>query len=234
MTDLPEIAFLCMVWNPMFRCIQPFEVWDQDYPNELKVLYLLNQEPRGAKPIVTDLPIRIVETTIEGAWPWAWCRKVESFLSVVKEPIMVWWDEDDFREHQYVMKAVSALLEKGADFAYNIWNEDIKSSSILLAECSVGSGTMVAKTEVFREEWIKFRKNFKREVYYQVSKRSSNPKKRSLPPKKHGPYPLDGPFFREGWSRSPRLVKHKGVRGYLWHSESTCPTHRKPGNAVDL
>lgn len=223
MTDLPEIAFLCMVWNPMFRCIQPFEVWDQDYPNELKVLYLLNQEPRVVEPIVTDLPIRIVEATIKGEWPWAWCRKVELFLSIVKEPVIVWWDEDDFREHRYVSKAVNTLLETGADFAYNIWNEEIKCSAILRAECSVGSGTMVAKTGAFREEWKQFRRRFKEEVYYDVKKN-----------RRRGPYPLDGPFFREGWSKSPRCVEHEGIRGYMWHSESTCPTHRKPGNAVDL
>lgn len=219
MNDLPEIAFLCMVWNPIFRCIQPFEVWDQDYPNELKVLYLLNQEARAAKPIVTDLPIRIVETTVVGNWPEVWCRKIDSFLSVVKEPVMVWWDEDDFREHQYVIKSVSTLLENGADFAYNMWNEEIKYSAVLRAECSVGSGTMVAKTDAFRSEWQKFRKKFKAEVYYQ---------------KKNGPYPVDGPFFRDGWTKNPRCVSHEGVRGYMWHSGSTCPSHRKPGNAVDL
>jgi len=216
--ELLNVALLCMTFDPRFRAVQPFLVYDQDYPRDKKTLYLMNQPPHEGK-MVTDLGVRIVERTLEGTWPGLWFLKLKRFLDIVEEPITLWWDEDDLREHCYISKAIAPLIEKKVDLSYNMFNESIKSNLIEREKCSVGSGTLAIRTEVLRSMFLIFFKGKKSLVYYDHKDR--------------GPYPWDGPFFKDMISKHPSQAPHDGVRGYLHHKRSTCPSHRKPGIAVD-
>src|SRR3990167_7173061 len=92
----PSIAYLCMSFDPIDRMNAIIDCIHQDYPNELKTLYILRQRTKEGefpRKINHNMPIRIREIDVEGKWPELWLLKLMAFCEAVEEDVTVWWDE---------------------------------------------------------------------------------------------------------------------------------------------
>lgn len=195
------VAYLTMCWQ-RDKTMNAFKnCEEQHYPDELKTLHLLHQEPYP-NPIQHKKKFNLMETNVIGKWPDLWAFKVEAFLKAVKSDITIWFDEDDRFEPDYTLKCLQSLDHH--DIAWNHLTEFVTRDTVEVREFKVGSGTLVIRTEVLRELWGKFRKQHP----------STNI--RVLPNKY---FPIDGPFYFL-WSADSRCTFHQGIRSYFLHRES--------------
>jgi len=113
----PTIAYMSMCVD----CEKTIQIaaWcmAQDYPQELKTLYLIHQPP-FPEPIRHDLPIKIVELFVNHPWPEGWAFKLKAFANTATEDVMIVFDQDDCWMPDYTRKAIKPLLE-GAGIAWN-------------------------------------------------------------------------------------------------------------------
>lgn len=217
---MSEFAFITMSWQEDFRWNAVMNCMDQLLPAEDKHLYLLYQRPFPAR-LDHDLPIRISEINVRGEWPKLWALKLAAFLEDVEEPFTVWWDEDDMFEPDYVAKAVTPILSGEADLTCNMMNINVKKGIFEYAPMSVGSGTLVIRTELLRTLFNQL-----------IAKHPSLVWSKDTKPG-HMPDPLDGPFYYHIWMKHPRLRYHDALRYYFWQRLACCSGHRKAGVAVD-
>ena len=113
----PTIAYLSMCIDP--RATINIAAWclAQDYPNELKTLYLVHQTP-APEPLDHHLPLNIRELCVDKPWPDAWAFKFKEFVDKATEDIMILFDQDDCWLPDYTRKAITPLLA-GAKMAWN-------------------------------------------------------------------------------------------------------------------
>jgi hypothetical protein len=209
MNELPKIAILTMAFNPMNTAHAVINALEQTYPN--KKLYLMRQEP--CNPVDHSFDLEIEECIVKGHWPKLWAFKFVKGLTIIREPITAIMDEDDRFRADYLEVGIRKILSGEADVTCNMENIDIRPFQKMFMhrdKCSVGTGTLIGKTEVLREMWNGYIKAGG-EIQPRV---------------KQGLVPADGPFFRY-ISGDPRLKFHEGIRYYFWHPESQCKSHRK-------
>ena len=117
--SLPSVAYLTMTLSQ--RSTMNVLAWcaAQDYPDELKTIYLMHQEPYPGK-LIHDLPFKVREYNVPGVWRQGlWAKKLYAFSEVVKEDIMMIFDEDDCWMPDYTQTAIKPLLDQDKyDFAW--------------------------------------------------------------------------------------------------------------------
>jgi len=180
---LPTVAYLCMCFLPMKTMDILAWVMAQDYPNELKTVYLIHQEP-FPDTLLHDLPIEIKEINVPGEWPALWAFKLWAFCAAVTEDVTVMFDQDDCWMPDYTREAIQPLLEvPGHDLAWCYHMRFVQKQYEIAGKISVVSknqklyrggkwrpsvtwgrhqsaiGTLVARTPAFREVVAALKKN---------------------------------------------------------------------------
>lgn len=196
----PHVAYLTMSNNQMWTKNTIISALNQNYPNELKTIYLLHQPPYPPH-ITHSLPIEIKEINVGHIpWPIMWFFKLDAFLEACTEDYIVWFDEDDRYEPDYTRKALAPVFAGDADVTWNHHMTFIERVRIRSnARYTVPTGTTAGKTEMFRAAVEVLRKKF--------------------PHGYHGKRPksLDPPYAA-ALQQCGRVVSHDGIRYYFYHS----------------
>ena len=116
-----------------------------------KVLYIMYQEPF---PVHIgdnhDLPITIREFDVEHQGSGWWLMKLKKFLDVCTEKYFVWWDEDDYKPHDYTDKALMPV-NMANPLSWNLYNYEVKRGSIYYREYTSGMGTLAGYVGALRK-----------------------------------------------------------------------------------
>lgn len=146
MDNLPSVALMCFAFNPVYTKTAIFCAYIQNYPDHLKTLYLITQN--GNQPnIGTDLPFRIVQIDIAGAWTELWLLKLRAFLEVCTEDYVAIFDEDDFFTPGYISKAIEAITDGGYEMVWNFDNRLTGRFKIVQGKYRSPFGQIVVKRE---------------------------------------------------------------------------------------
>jgi len=174
-----------------------FNAIDQDYPNELKTLYLLYQEPFPPK-LSHDLPVRVREFWVTGfvgsGW---WLKKLEMFLNACSEPYMLTWDEDDRYEHMYTRKALQPILEGRARITWNYNNVMVKYGYMRHEKYRSAIGTLCGEVVLLKQVAVPLFKKYpdgRLKIVESKRKRGS-----------HGM-----PYYKRGRKRKKKVVRYAG------------------------
>ena len=106
----PSVTYGTLAYNPIFTKQSIIKALHQNYPDSLKTVVLLHQEPFPSR-IKHDLPITIEEFDVRGSWPGLWLFKMSRLVEECKSDIIILWDEDDMFEPDYTIKVISKLQE---------------------------------------------------------------------------------------------------------------------------
>ena len=219
--QLPRIAYLTMAVDPINTRHAILNAVDQDYPDHLKTLYLLHQEP-FTPGIKHDLPIKIKEIDVKGTWPALWFWKLIAFTRIAREHLTIIFDEDDRFSRFYTREAIEALLRDSRRGVYNRRQLIVNRKSIKVGKYKPFWGTLVIRTKDLKEMVELFAKLHTDGINHA-------PRGRKVP--------LDGPFcsFLNEKLGPGSLGTHRGKRYYFNHSKSNSQLngHARPEESID-
>jgi hypothetical protein len=231
--NLPGVAYVCFSWLPFCKTHAIISAVDQNYPNTLKNLYLITQDPKQSV-VEHGFPIRIVENCIlpkskldqEKGWtdhPEIWLEKWERFLEICTEDYFIVWDEDDRFEYDYTMAAILPMLKRHAVFTYNKNMVICREGKFVYDRYSTAYGTLAGKVKDMKDLIHRVRKNHPEG--YGLRKRDHYTK-----------VPLDGALMDFIWrAYDKKTFNHGGTRYYILHEKanSILNGHMKKEDAVD-
>lgn len=211
-----NVAYLIMAWKPMNTARAIVQVASQKYPDSSKTAYIIRQKP--FPPHLNHcFPFRIVEIDVPGKWPQLWFLKLEAFLSTAKEPITIWWDEDDRYEPDYTAKTIDALGD-----GHLAWTRQMRlygESKFRLMEYPNPLATMVVNTETLRQVAAEVATDYPQRVRI-VGKKGN-----------YQIGPADLPLIERLEAHAP--VIHHGMRTYQVHRDGG--RHFRPAPAgIDI
>ena len=197
-----------------------------------KVLYLMYQEPFPPHiGINHDLPIQIKEYNVKhikgSGW---WLMKLNRFLDVCQQRDVVWWDEDDYRLHDYTELALAAISDKNP-VAWDMWNYEVKRGSIFRRKYTSGMGTLVARVEALKSPARKITSK------WPCGRIRKDHKGNLVDSRYSGRFTYGGGALD---AHMKRLLKkqydvqnHDGVRHMVFHSKTNTRGGRKPEENVN-
>jgi len=145
--DQPSVAMLTMAFDPVHTKAAVFCAAIQDYPDELKALYLLTQN--GTQPpIEHDLPFKLVQSDVEGEWPELWIRKLMRFFELADEDYVAIFDEDDYFEPDYLTRAIRALREQKKRMVWTFQNRMVTRFQVKDGRYRSAFGAIVIEREL--------------------------------------------------------------------------------------
>ena len=230
----PSVALMTFGFNPVFTKHAIFNAAIQDYPN--KSLYLITQN-REQPTVKHDLPFKVVQINVNGKWPGLWIHKLMEFLRVVSEDYIAIFDEDDYFEPAYISDCVKAVQESGADIAWNTESVFVTRREIARDDYRIAIGTALIRRDVL----IKAAKRMWLERYESKWK----PGAVGVTDKVIGAG--DAELYRiliedvEGikvqnldeFIYGARIVKHEGVRWYVYHRNANSCGGRRDEDCID-
>ena len=207
------VAYLTLTWDPINMRHAIINVLNQDYPDKLKKLYLMCQEPYPDK-IIHSMPFEIEQIDVPGKWGALWFLKLQAFSKVVKEDIVITWDEDDRFKFNYTTKALLPFTEFfSCDATYNHHSHWVKKSGFFYQDLKEPSGTLCYKPEILKKCLPLLK-----EAYPNLELRPN--------------HPLDTPFRRMIESNYT-VQEHKGERFWMFHSKQTSNLVHAPNRLVE-
>ena len=239
----PTIAYLSMCIDP--RATINIAAWclAQDYPNELKTLYLVHQTP-APNPLDHQLPLKIRELCVDKPWPDAWAFKFKEFVDKATEDIMILFDQDDCWLPDYTRKAIEPLLA-GAKMAWNydmyhVQNKYKKGDSFPVTQYGdklPKGGKWVPTVHRFRHQspigtfcgWLdrvreiygKFMEEYPRGLKWHGAKRGWGG-------------PIDNYFkLMLMHDYAEEMAEHEGMRVYFIHTGASSKYHRRKEGFID-
>jgi len=224
---LPAVAYCCYTFDPIDRMNAIIDVINQDYPDELKTIYLMRQRNyAGNFPprIKHNFPIKVKEIDVEGEWPDLWTLKLMAFCEAVSEPVTVWWDEDDRYRPDYTRKAIEPII-KGHPLCWNYDCAVIQNGMMWDYFYRSPIGTLVMRTPELKTAAAR--------IYAVDYEAISNWRS----PKRLRPEPVggarDNTFKRHLESIYDPIMQHTGYKFYFIHGQSNTCGDRPNENNVD-
>lgn len=212
----PTVAYLIMAYNPMYWYRGILNALDQDYPNELKTVYLMLQEldPPQLPTNIEGMTVR--QFVVGHKWPRLWFEKYLKFLSVVTEPIMLVWDEDDYYLHDYTRKALQPFADDNVRITGNLENIDVLRGHIERGQYPSAAGTFCGEVSIFHEAFEYLNERFPDHTA-------------------GGTGALDSRLRR--WIQEERgdvYASHTGIRCYFRHRGAQTKGGRPPEQNIDF
>jgi len=226
-TTLPAVAYCCFTFDPIDRMNAIIDAINQDYPPELKTIYLLRQRNYGGEfppRIKHNFPIRIVEIDVEGEWPDLWTLKLMAFCEIASEPVTMWWDEDDRYPPDYTIKAVDPII-KGHPLCWNYDCAVVQNGMIWDYFYRSPIGTLVIKTAEL--------KTIAKQIYntdYEAESSWRSPKRLSGEPVGGA---RDNTMKRHIEKIYDPIMHHTGYKYYFIHGQSNTCGDRPDEKNVD-
>ena len=208
----PTVTYGTLAYNPIFTKQSILKALYQDYPDALKTIMLLYQQPFPAR-LTHNLPIKITEIDVPGTWPGIWLIKLLYMVELAKSDIVILWDEDDMFEPGYTGKII-AKLQEGHRFCWSHNNIIVFREKVYYGEYRSPIGTVAGWTEPFREVLKEF-----------VSRHP-----RGLNSRGNGP--VDNVLRRE-LAKMEKPAMHDGVRAYFNHLGTNTRGDRDQKERID-
>lgn len=224
---LPTVGYLCMAYDPVDTRHAIHDFYYQDYPHELKTLYLLYQRDSANEfpvEIETNIPeLNLVQVKVDGMFPELWLFKLMAYLENSKEDYTLWWDEDDCYPENYTAEALEPILKNESKVAWNYSCIIMKRHTFNLDKYNSPIGTMIIETELLRG----FAQNLWHIAYegtWQSPKRLPRIDYRGA---------KDNQLRRMIENKIGYVPSHKAIRSYLFHSQADTIGDRKAEEDAD-
>ena len=213
--ELPTVGYVVMAYQRQHTMHAIINAVDQDYPDELKTVYLMHQEP-FPKKYAHDLSVKIVEINVDGQWPALWAWKLRSYLEACTSIVGIVWDEDDRFERSYTRKVVEALYRANVNITWNDVMETCKHDAFKRAKYKPPYGAMAFKVDALKGLFDEFMTKYPQG--FEVADRGDT-------------VPLDGYFCNFIKSKLGKVMTHDARRYYVFHSKanSFLNHHRRRG-----
>ena len=215
-SKLPSIGYLCMSHDAIDKMNAIVDCVNQDYPNSLKNLYILHQDP-FPQHLTHDLPITITEIDVKGTWPELWLRKQEAFYKACHEDIMVNWDEDDRYSPAYTRHAIEPLLDGVTRITWTPVNRFMQNGNIVRGVYGSTIGSIAGYTETLRPMIEKMVQEFPFYTTAQVQPYHSSKRDAQVLCTAGA---LDECFRRMLVDSGIPVRTHHGERWYFFHSQT--------------
>ncbi|MBU2051454.1 MAG: hypothetical protein KKH61_21095 [Gammaproteobacteria bacterium] len=224
---LPTIGYLCMAYDPVDTRHAIHDFYYQDYPPELRTLYLMYQRDSANEfpvQIETNLDnLNMVQVKVDGMWPELWLFKLMAYLENSREDYTLWWDEDDCYPEGYTADCIEPILRGESEIAWNYDCLIIDRFNFRKDKYNSPIGTMIIKTDILRE--------VAQMVWQQTYEGSWTSPKRLPRINYNGAKDNQLRLLIE--NQIGGVANHKGMRSYIFHSQVNTIGGREPDQNAD-
>jgi len=224
----PTVGYLVMAHFGLDLHHALIDIQYQNYPDELKTVYVLYQRRKGEFParLIHDFKFKVVEIDVEGSWPHLWLYKGQAGLQAAKADgveIIIWCDPDDRLSPDYTIKAIQPLVDGVSSVA---WTYDCymhESGRIKNEAYRSPIGALVGVTDLIYAEL--------NELFATVYEGDWRAPKRLPAVNYEGA--RDNTFRRQLEKKYDPIPHHFGVKHYFVNGQANTLGRREPEHDVD-